>query len=267
MKPQGRVLVILLGIVAIVSMAGAGAAVFLQMQERDLRLAKERELSVVKTQKEEVEQELEEVKAAKEKAETELTQAKTQVEQALAQVAEERKAKETLAKSVEDRQKEVDRLAKDMEQFKTERQTFQDQVAKLKGDQEKLQKQLTDLEEAKADLERKVLEFSKHPNVELDKVVVTGGGPDGAAGDLSATTGGGGLQGKVVVVNREYDFIVMNLGKNQGLAIGQEFQILRGQQVLGKVRVEKLYDELSAASILPESNKDAIREGDVVAAI
>ena len=266
MKPQGRVLVILLGIVAIVSMAGAGAAVFLQMQERDLRLAKERELSVVKTQKEEVEQELEEVKAAKEKAETELTQAKTQVEQALAQVAEERKAKDTLAKSVDDRQKEVDRLAKDMEQFKTERKTFQDQVAKLKGDQEKLQKQLTDLEQAKADLESKLLEFSKHPNVELDRVVVTPGEPGEGAGQTAAATGGG-LQGKVVVVNREYDFIVMNLGKNQGLAIGQEFQILRGQQVLGKVRVEKLYDELSAAAILPESHKDAIREGDVVAAI
>ena len=73
--------------------------------------------------------------------------------------------------------------------------------------------------------------------------------------------------GQVVVVNREYDFIVMNLGKNHGLSIGQEFQIVRGDSVLGKVKVEKVYDELSAAAILPESQKDNIKEGDTVKAL
>ena len=268
MKPQGRILVILLGVVAIVSMAGAGAAVFLQMQERDLRLAKERELSLVKTEKEELEQELTDVKAAKDKAEDALAKTKTQVEEAAALLAEEKKSKETLAKSVEDRQKEIDRLGKDLEQFKTERQSFVDQVAKLKTDQDKLQKQLADLEQAKSDLEQKLMEASQQPSVELDKVVVTNGeGGESAAGAPPAAASTSGLQGKIIVVNREYDFIVMNLGKNQGLSVGQEFQIVRGQQVLGRVRVEKLYDELSAAAIMPESNKDAIKEGDVVVAI
>ena len=73
--------------------------------------------------------------------------------------------------------------------------------------------------------------------------------------------------GQIVVVNREYDFIVVNLGKNQGLSIGQEFQIVRGNQVLGKAKVEKIYDELSAAAILPESQKNNIREGDTVKAL
>ena len=80
-------------------------------------------------------------------------------------------------------------------------------------------------------------------------------------------TQGGVLEGQVIVVNREYDFIVMNIGKNHGLAVGQEFQIVRGSQVLGKVKVEKIYNELSAAAILPESNKALIREGDAVKAL
>ena len=74
-------------------------------------------------------------------------------------------------------------------------------------------------------------------------------------------------EGQVVVVNREYDFIVMNRGKNHGLSVGQEFQIVRGNQVLGKVKVEKVYDELSAAAILPDSQKDNIKEGDAVKAL
>ena len=73
--------------------------------------------------------------------------------------------------------------------------------------------------------------------------------------------------GQVVVVNREYDFIVMNLGKNHGLSVGQEFKVVRGNEVLGRVKVEKVYDELAAAAILPESQKDNIREGDGVKAL
>jgi hypothetical protein len=37
--------------------------------------------------------------------------------------------------------------------------------------------------------------------------------------------------------------------------------------VLGRVKVEKVYDELSAAAILPESQKNNIREGDAVKAL
>ena len=65
-------------------------------------------------------------------------------------------------------------------------------------------------------------------------------------------------------MNREYDFIVMDLGRNHGVSIGQECKISRGDEVLGTVKVEKVYDELSAAAILPNSKKDRIREHDAV---
>jgi hypothetical protein len=59
----------------------------------------------------------------------------------------------------------------------------------------------------------------------------------------------------------------MDLGRNQGLSIGQEFNILRGGQTLGRVKVEKVYDDLSAAAILPDTQEDQIREGDQVRAL
>ncbi len=113
-------------------------------------------------------------------------------------------------------------------------------------------------------LETKVLELSGQPTVELDKVVVSSGESPAAA---KAVTPASGREGQVIVVNREYDFIVMNLGKNNGLEIGQQFQIVRGEEVLGWVKVEKVYDELAAAAILPQSKKEQIREGDVVKAL
>lgn len=262
MVPKGRAVVVILGVVAVGAIVLAGVAIGSQIRERNLRQAKERELSLVKAEKKSLEQELNEIRQAKEQVDSELSHTKEQLTQAAQQLTEERKAKETLAASVDDRQREVDRLGKDLEQLRVERDNLTQQAAQFKDRQDKLLAQLTEVERAKGELEAKVLELSQGSTVELGKVVVKNSDPGVAPPAI-----GGALQGQVIVVNREYDFIVVNLGKNHGLTIGQEFQIVRGEEVLGRAKVEKVYDELSAAAILPESKKDAIREGDLVKAI
>jgi len=262
MTRQGRTTTTVLAAFAIFAIGMAGVAIVFQMRERDLRLAKERELLLVKAENEDLEEQLRQIRQAKEQVEMELVLVKEQLTQMTHQLTEERQAKETLAKSVDERQQELDRLNKDLGQARSERGTLTEQLTKLQSEQETLQARLAKAEQAKAELETKVLEMSEHPSVELEKVVVTSASPSEAfSSQLPAR------QGQVIVVNREYDFIVMNLGKRQGLALGQEFQIIRGQEVLGRVKVEKIYDELSAAAILQGSNEDAIREGDLVKAL
>jgi predicted RNase H-like nuclease (RuvC/YqgF family) len=250
----------LLSVLAVLALLAAGVAIALQMQERTRRLAKERELLMAKAENEDLQQRLTDTRSAKERLEGELTRTKDELVQNLQQLEEERKTKETLAKSVDERQREIDRLAKELEQFRAERLSLTQQVAQLQQERDGLQGKVGDLEEAKAELDTKVTELSQHPSVELDRVMVSGSGSP-------LISSGAGLQGQVLVVNRDYDFIVMNLGRNHGLNIGQEFQVIRGSDVLARVKVEKVYDELSAAAILPDSNKEAIREGDAVNAI
>ncbi|MBI4353609.1 MAG: hypothetical protein HY595_00085 [Candidatus Omnitrophica bacterium] len=258
---SGKAAVIVLGIFTLLAIAGAGAAVFLQMQERALRLVREKELRVVKAENTTLQEQLTEVTSAKVQLEGELTQARADLDQLAQQLADEQHAKDELAKAVEGRQQEIDRLSKDLEQVRTERTQLTQRIAQLTERQKSLEVELNQIETAKAELEDKVVELSQdQPTVELEKVVVT----DGGVGGSSASSGG--TAGQVVVVNREYDFVVMNLGKNHGLSLGQEFQVIRDNQILGRVKVEKIYDELSAAAILPQSKKESIREGDSVRA-
>ncbi|MBI4323529.1 MAG: hypothetical protein HY596_04545 [Candidatus Omnitrophica bacterium] len=289
MTKTGKAIVVLLGIVAALGLAMAGVAISLQMRERDLRVARENELRLVKAEKDELEQQLSEVREAKGRIEREFADVKNDLDDATRQLADERQEKEQLAKTAEDRQQQIDRMLRDLEQTRSDQRTLTDQLGRLRDEHTALQRQLTDLNQAKAQLEQKVVELSKHPTVELDKVVVnppaassstasapasdSAVGPRTAAANTASSEAASSppsgleaspLRGQVIVVNREYDFIVVNLGSNQGLALGQEFQVVRGDQVLGKVKVEKVYEELSAAAILPNSNKDAIREGDAV---
>ncbi|MBI2885263.1 MAG: hypothetical protein HYY15_03715 [Candidatus Omnitrophica bacterium] len=269
MTRSGRAVVILLAAVAVLAIGVAGVAMMFQMKERDLRMAKERELLLVQSENQDLTQQLAQVKTAKAKAEQDLVKATSQLEQVVQQLAEERTAKDTLAKSVDDRQREIDRLTKDLDQVRTEKTTLSDQLAALKNQQQGLQEQLSKAQEAKEALAAKIeaRAGSDEPTVELDKVVVanpSASAPFASSSSSSPAQAVSALQGQVLVVNREYDFIVFNLGKNQGLQIGQEFQVIRGQEVLGRVKVEKVYDELSAAALLPDAKEDSIREGDVV---
>jgi len=274
MKRGGKALVPLLAIVAILSMAVAGVAIYLQIEERDRRMAKERELLIVLGERDDLKIQVAEVEGARTRLEQDLTSVRRELRSIEDQLTEVSIAKETLAKSVDERQDEIERLTKDVEQLRGDRKGLTSELAEMKGQEEILQAKVKDLEAAKSALETKVMELTQQPTVELDKIVVSspGGGEPIVPVSLSSPSADAGAprgsqEGQVVVVNREYDFVVMNLGRNQGVAIGQELQVVRGTEVLGRVKIEKVYDELSAAAIMPNSEKDRMHEGDVVRAL
>ena len=265
---SGKLLVPLLGGLAVLAMGVAAFGILLMQQERDKRIAKERELKVIVAEREDLKARNSELEQAKTQAEEQLARARKDLTQAQQEMAKAIEARDTLTKSIEDREREIGRLTKDLEQAQTQSKQATSQLADLQSERDVIKKQLADLESAKSTLEAKVAEMSSHPTVELDKVVVNGQSmATGATATASSGPSGSSANGQVVVVNREYDFIVMNMGKNQGLTVGQQFKIVRGSEVLGTVKVEKVYDELSAAAILPESKKDSIREGDAVVAL
>ena len=266
----GKLLVPMLAVLAILSLVGAGAAIWLQIQEREKRHAAERELRFTMAERDELKGQLEQVQQAKSRIEEELGHVRKDLLTTQDKLSQAVASQEALSRAVEDRQKEIARVTKELDQSRTEHQELSKQVTELTQEREELGRQLAELEQAKSDLESKVTQLSDQPTVELDKIVVSNPQPLAsgavAAVPVSAVVSSPAA-GQVIVINREYDFIVINLGKKQGLSIGQEFQVVRGSEVLGKVKVEKVYDELSAAAILPESQKENIREGDTVRAL
>ncbi len=265
----GKMLVPLLGVFTALAVGVAVVAIVLQVQERDKRLARERELQQALLEKEELQTHLQATEQAKARVEQDLERTRTELAKSAQELASAIEAQTTLSQAVEARQAEITRLTGDLTQARNDAQGIAKQLSQLQTDRDTMQQQVTDLAKAKSELESKVMELSAgdRPMVELGKVVVNG--QTGQSDQMSALGAGSKAtsDGQVVVVNREYAFIVMNLGRNHGLAIGQEFQVVRNDAVLGRVKVEKVYDELSAATILQESQPDTIHEGDLVKAL
>jgi len=81
-----------------------------------------------------------------------------------------------------------------------------------------------------------------------------------APADTSLLTG----QAKVLTVNRKYNFVVVNLGTNDGLKMGDQLQVMKNGVGSATLKIEKLYDKFSAATITDEKLNDKVTEGDAV---
>ena len=70
--------------------------------------------------------------------------------------------------------------------------------------------------------------------------------------------------GEVVMVNRPYQFIVINLGADQGAITGGLINIFQDGKPLAKGRLERVYPSMSAVTVLDENALGEVKEGDRV---
>jgi hypothetical protein len=70
--------------------------------------------------------------------------------------------------------------------------------------------------------------------------------------------------GHVLLVNRKFNFVVVNLGIRQGLELDDVLMIERDGGQIAKTRIEKIYDDYCAAYIVEEQGDSPIEEGDLV---
>ena len=173
--------------------------------------------------------------------------------------------------------KELDQVKSDMEQQKAGRQDVENKLAQAENDGRQLKEQLKTITQQKADLEIKIKNMESSANgVELGKVVVNSEAtaiPNAkvattdkkvtAPAKVAAPSQVKPLEGKVTVVNKEYNFAVINLGQKDGINIGDQFSVSRDGKIIGDLKVEKVHESMSAAGFAAEL-KDLIKENDSV---
>ena len=146
------------------------------------------------------------------------------------------KAKEILEKEIEEKENQI-KLVLD----KLEKEIIARREAQI---------QLIIAMQEKRILGAKLKEFIELPKtIELEKVVVK------AAPVLVA---------KVLMVNKDEAFIVVDLGREDNLRIGDTLSVYRNGEFIGRAEVEKVQEKVSAAAILPQWQDVEFKENDEV---
>ena len=162
---------------------------------------------------------------------TEIVLAKEQVE---GELASEKEKSSTLKKELDDKEQQI--------------KTTLDRLEREITARKKVEVQLMIALKEKENLEAKV----RNPAIELEKIVIKPG---------SVTTG------KIIMVNKEYAFVVVNLGSQHNVKVGDALSVYRNDEFIGKVQIERADEKMSAAAVLPDWQNVEFKENDIVKTI
>lgn len=73
-----------------------------------------------------------------------------------------------------------------------------------------------------------------------------------------------GMKGKVSTVDPKWEFVVIDLGKNDGMLLHGQMLVSRAGKLLAKVKIVNVQDDRSIANVLPGWKLEDILEGDTV---
>ncbi len=180
-------------------------------------------------------------------------------------------------------QKRMDEVAKELETAKAAKSSAEESLNakndEISKTQKEYQKRISELEK---DVKR-YADFSAALTMELkpikDALAIQGLSnigitkPDLGVGSVSAQTVGGGTQsakqvdliaGKVVSINKEFGFVLINIGSKNGATLEHFVQVYQGDNIAGIGRIEKSQPDISIVSLASEDLMNRIHVGDKV---
>lgn len=127
---------------------------------------------------------------------------------------------------------------------------LESQTAALQSEVESLNNQYAELEEELGDCEANYQSLK----LDFDKLVgETTGGPAAR-----------GLAGRILLVNPDWNFVILNIGSEKGLAPTAEMLVHRSDRLVGRVRINSVNETMAVAEILGDWEQKSIRKGDFV---
>ena len=286
---KGKTLLPVLIALFIISLLAAAGIFYLYQNKAAENVKLQAQIVELETRQRQTVSQLEESKKVATDLTLKLQEAKSKIDSLTGELAAEKTAHaETSNKLAQ--------LNTDLSKQKSLREDLENRLNQVQGDSKQIKEQIRIMQQQKATLEEKIKNLETGAGgVELGKVVVN---PEvtplakGAVADGSKTTPktapkaaevkinppsakdtksvkkeqpvlAKGLEGKVMIVNKEFNFVVINLGSKDKVNVGDEFSVFHADKLIGDLKVEKVHEFMSAAGFSAEL-KDLIKENDKV---
>lgn len=183
-----------------------------------------------KTDLENTRQDLENTKAELENTRAQLEDARTQIV--------------SLNETIRSKDQELQEKSNLIASLEDEKSSLETQIADLNAQIAGFQDQIAELEEENAMLKAQLEKLDKELHQESSMPV--------------------GTRAKIVYANAEWNFVVIDIGAVDGAAATAQMIVHRGDAMVGKIRLSAVRDNVSIAEVLPEFQKDSVKEGDDV---
>lgn len=142
-------------------------------------------------------------------------------------------------------------------------------IAGLRDQVDQMDRQKAELQIQIDDLNGQIAKNEDEMQDQRDKIITL----EQTIGDLEAQLSGPdtirplpkGLHGEVVVANKDWNFVILNIGAKAGLVPRAEMLVHRGDKLIGKIQITGVTRDLAIADVRSDWSQMQIREGDSVA--
>jgi predicted RNase H-like nuclease (RuvC/YqgF family) len=259
MAPKGKVIIILLILLCCAAIILSGIIYISLEKEKEKNKSLLEKISNLESKKEELERKIEDYTLRLSKTDEKLDKNEEKIRELTFLLDKEKEEKKEVLLQLSSLKETLDKLKKENRELEKKIAQKVKEIGSLKVEVERLEK-------AKEQLAKKIKEISSGSEVELGKIVVAQEeiGSSEIMQDFSQETSDKQLEGKILVVNKEYSFAVINLGLRDGVSSGDRFSVYRKNKYIGDVVVERVDEGMSSVNFVNPQVKDAVREGDRV---
>ncbi|MBF0479420.1 MAG: hypothetical protein HQL26_08050 [Candidatus Omnitrophica bacterium] len=277
---SGRILVIFLVIAAVLLTSLAAISTFLFQKEVEKRKSTEASLNQYLKDRATVEKDLEQLKKEKQVLQDKNKEADDKINGLLDELElqeglrkEIKNESATLREQLDTAKKETDKLnakiaeLQDVNQKYDELKNNFDSQKKQKDDLENQMKMTNErtrkMESNLVELERKILEYDPNYKPSSPSVAKTVKGEQVVLDTIVVGTQTV-PEGRVLAVDTDAEFVILNLGEKDGVKAGTIMSVYRGKDYLGDVKITRVQPEMSAADFLPPFSSKLVRKNDQV---
>ena len=164
-------------------------------------------------------------------------------------------------------------LRKQLQQLLNAKSTLEKSVVQLTQDKQKLQGELGKAEtlvqskideiwEIKESLDKTIQSNKSRPSsnqIELPPIIVNS---PSQSSEFNAGAKEPGFNGKIVSINEENNFVIVDLGEASGIKVGDILGVYRGDKYIARVEVIQVRKDISAADLKDQWSK--VKVGDTV---
>ena len=281
MYRKGTILLPVLIALVIISLVLAGGVFYLYQKEHAQNVKLQGQIAELENRQRLTTSQLEESKKVATDLELKLQEAKKRIDSLADELTAEKSAHAETSNKLE-------QFKADLSNQKSLREDLENRLNQVQDDSKQIKEQIKIMQQQKVALEEKIKNLETGAGgVELGTVVVNPELPQ-LANDVvqvqpkmadakinapdtkipkvikkEQTPLANGQEGKVMIVNKEFNFVVINLGSKDKVSVGDEFLVSRSGKPIGNLKVEKVHEFMSAAGFAVEL-KDLIKENDKV---
>jgi len=282
MLSKGKIILPILIVLVIIFLAAAGGLFYLYQNEYAQNVKLQGQIVELENRQKQTASQLEESKKLAADLELQLQEAKNRIDSLAGELSTEKAAHSVTSNK-------LDQLNADLSSQKSLREDLENRLNQVQEESKQVREEVKIMQQQKLALEEKIKNLEEGAaRIELGKVVVN---PEATqpSGDTAAAQSvpqeqmiapapqassakpvkqelplkAQGQTGKVLIVNKEFNFVVINLGSKDKVSVGDEFLVSRSGKAIGDIKVEKVHEFMSAAGF-PEKLKDTIKENDKV---